>query len=81
VKTAVPSFRAGAGDRDLEERIETLRRELAGLVVRLSNASHQLDDLAEELRSHRQADNVVDLGQRPRRKRGRAPDILGDFLE
>jgi len=52
-----------ARDRNLEARIEALRRELAGLIVTLSNAGQRLEDLADELRSRRQADTVVALGQ------------------
>ena len=71
---------AVAGERDLEARIEALRRELAGLVVTLSNASQQLADLTEELRSRGRARKVITLETHPRRENGR-PDILGDFLE
>jgi hypothetical protein len=69
------------GDRDLEARIEALRRELAGLIVTLSNAGQRLEDLAEELGSRRQADNVVALDRRRRGKGGHHTDILVDFLE
>ena len=55
---------ADVSDRDLEARIEALRRELAGLVVALSTAGRQLDDLTDELRSRRQGDKVVALDQR-----------------
>ena len=72
--------KATAG-HDLEARIEALRRELAGLIVTLSNAGQRLEDLADELRSRRQADKVVALDQRRRGKGGRDPDILVDFLE
>jgi hypothetical protein len=69
------------GDRDLEARIEALRRELAGLIVTLSNAGQRLEDLADELRSHRQMDKVVALDRRRRDKGGHNPDILVDFLK
>jgi hypothetical protein len=80
VTTAVPSFRSDA-DRDLEVRIEALRQEVAGLMVELRNTTQRLEDVAEELGSRRQTDNVVALDQAPRRKRGRDPDLLIDFLE
>ena len=69
------------GDRDLQARIEALRRELAGLIVTLSNAGQRLEDLADELRSRRQADKVVVLDRRRRGKDRDDPDILVDFLE
>ena len=69
------------GDRDLEARIEALRRELAGLIVTLSNAGQRLEHLAEELGSRRQADKVVALDRRRHGKSGHDPDILVDFLE
>ncbi len=69
---------AASADRDLEARIEALRRELAGLVVTLCDAGRQLDDLTDELRSRRQADKVVALDLRRRRN---DPDILADFHE
>jgi hypothetical protein len=69
---------AASADRDLEARIEALRRELAGLVVTLCNAGRRLDDLTDELRSRRQADKVVALDLRRRRN---DPDILADFQE
>jgi uncharacterized membrane protein len=72
---------AATADRDLEARIEALRRELAALIVTLSNAGQRLEDLAEELRSRRQADKVVALDQRRRAKGGHHTDILVDFLE
>jgi hypothetical protein len=68
------------GDRDLAARVEALRRELAALVVALSNAGQRIEDLADELHSRRQADNVVQLDRR-RRGNGRDPDILVDFLD
>jgi hypothetical protein len=43
------------GDRDLEARLEALRRELAALIVTLSNVGRRIEDLADELRSRRQA--------------------------
>ena len=73
-------MRVATGDRDLEARIEALRRELAGLIVTLSNAGQRLEDLADELRSRRQADKVVALDRR-RRKGDPYPDILVNFLE
>ena len=69
------------GDRNVEARIEALRRELAGLIVTLSNAGQRLEDLADELRSRRQADKVVALDQQRRRKNRHHADILIDFLE
>ncbi len=81
VKTALPRFHGDAANCDLEERIEALRRELAGLVVTLSNASQELADIAEELHSRRRANKVVTLDRHPRRERSRHGDILGDFLE
>ena len=69
------------GDRNVEARIEALRRELAGLIVTLSNAGQRLEHLAEELGSRRQADKVVALDRRRRGKGGPHPDILVDFLE
>jgi hypothetical protein len=69
---------AASADRDLEARIEALRRELAELVVTLCNAGRRLDDLTDELRSRRQADKVVALDLRRRRN---DPDILADFQE
>ena len=69
-----------AAELDLDARIEALRRELAGLVVMLSNAGERLEDLADELRSRRQA-KVVALDRRRRDKGGRDPDILVDFLK
>jgi hypothetical protein len=77
----MPSFRADATNCDLEERIEALRRELAGLMVTLSNAGQELADIAEELYSRRQANKVVALNRCQRRERSRHWDILGDFLE
>jgi hypothetical protein len=77
----MPSFHADAADGDLEERIEALRRELAGLVVTLSNASQELADISEELHSRRRANKVVTLHRHSGRERGRDRDILGDFLE
>jgi hypothetical protein len=71
---------AATGDRDLEARIEALRRELAGLIVTLSNAGQRLEVLADELRSRRQADKVVALDLRRRGKGSHDPDILVDFL-
>ena len=64
-------------DCDLKERIEALRRELAGLVVALCKASRQLDDLADEIRSHRQTSKVVPIHQ-CRRDTSPDPDILDD---
>jgi hypothetical protein len=81
VKTAVRSCRPGAADRSLEKRIEALRHELAGLVVTLSKASRQLDDLEDELRSRRQADKVITLAGRRPRKSAADPDILFEFLD
>ena len=78
--TAVPSFHSDA-DRDLEERIEALRQEVTRLMVELRNTTQRLVDVAEELGSQRRTDNVVAFDQAPRRKRGRDPDILLDFLE
>jgi hypothetical protein len=46
------------GDRDLEARLEALRRELAVLIVTLSNVGRRIEDLADELRSRHQAGNV-----------------------
>ena len=59
------------GDRDLEARLEALRRELAALIVTLSNVGRRIEDLADELRSRRQAGNVVALD---RRQRGKSRD-------
>jgi hypothetical protein len=72
---------AAIGDRNLEARIEALRRELAGLIVTLSNAGQRLEHLADELRSRRQADKVVALDRRRHGKGSHDPDILVDFLE
>jgi len=69
------------GSRDLEARIEALRRELAALVVTLSNAGQQLEDLADELRSRRQEDKVVTLDRRRRGRGGHDQDMLVDFME
>jgi hypothetical protein len=80
VTTAVPSFHSGA-DRDLEERIEELRQEVAGLMVELRSTTQRLEDLAEELGSCPRRDNVVELDRGRGRKRRRDPDILLDFLE
>jgi hypothetical protein len=68
-------------NRDLEARVEALRRELAALIVTLSNAGQRLEDLADELRSRRQVDKVVALDRRRHGKGGHDPDILADFLE
>jgi chromosome segregation ATPase len=81
VKTAVPSCRASDADRGLEKRIEELRHQLAGLVVTLSKASRQLNDLEDELRSYRQADKVVTLSGRRPAKGPVDRDILLDFLD
>ena len=72
---------ATSADRDLEARIEAMRRELAGLVVTLHNAGQRLDDLTDELRSRRQADRVVTLVWPRRGRSGHDPDILVDFQE
>jgi hypothetical protein len=69
-----------SGDRDLEARIEALRRELAALVVTLCNLGQRLEDVADELRSRRRADKVVALDRRRREKGRDDPDILVDFL-
>lgn len=71
----------GRGHSGLEDRIETLQREFAALAVALSSASRELADVAEELRSRRQTQNVVPLDRGPRREPGRQSDILGEFLE
>jgi hypothetical protein len=71
----------GVDARDLEARIEALRLELAGLVVTLSKAGQQLEDLTDEVRSRRPADKVVAFDQRQRGKRGQEPDVLVYFLE
>jgi hypothetical protein len=42
--------------RNLEAQVEALRRELAEVIVTLSNASRRIEDLADELRLHRHAD-------------------------
>ena len=47
---------------------------LAGLIVTLSNAGQRLEDLADELRSRRQADKVVALDRRRRGKDRDDPD-------
>jgi hypothetical protein len=73
-------MRLDATERHLEARIEALRRELACLVVALSKAGEQLENLAEDLRSRRHSDNVVTLDQRRRSKRRSEPDIVIDFL-
>ena len=70
-----------SGDRDLEARIEALRRELAALVVTLCNLGQRLEDVADELHSQRRGDNVVALDRRRRGKGGHHTDILVDFLE
>jgi hypothetical protein len=67
------------GDRDLEARVEALRRDLAAAIVTLCNLGQRLEDLTDELRSRRQAGKVIALHRR-RRDTGRDPDILGDFL-
>ena len=56
------------GDRDLEARLEAVRRELAALIVTLSNVGRRIEDLADELRSRGQAGNVVALDRRQRGK-------------
>jgi hypothetical protein len=63
-----------AAELDLDARIEALRRQLAGVVIMLSNAGERLEDLADELRSRRQA-KVVALDRRRRNKGGRDPEI------
>ena len=70
-----------SGNRDLEARVEALRRELATLVVALCNLGQRLEDVADELRSRRQADNVVALDRRRRGKGRDDSDILVSFLE
>jgi chromosome segregation ATPase len=70
-----------AAERDLEARLEALRRELARLVAAIADAGQQLEDLADELRSRRQADKVVALDHRRRRPRSSDSDILVDFFE
>jgi hypothetical protein len=72
---------ADAADRDLEARVEALRRELAAVIATLSNAGRRLEDLAGELHSRRQAQKVVALDRRRRGKGGHGQDILGGFLE
>jgi hypothetical protein len=65
--------------RNLEAQVEALRRELAEVIVTLSNASRRIEGLADELRLHRHADKVVTL-DRPWPSKG-GHDILNDFLE
>jgi hypothetical protein len=73
---------SGASEsHDLEALVEALRRELAALIVTFCNAGQRLEDLADELRSRRQTDNVVALDQRRQGKGGHDPDILVGFLE
>jgi cell division septum initiation protein DivIVA len=72
---------ADATERDLQARVEALRRELAGLTTRLSKAAQRLVDLEDELRSRRHAANVVTLDRRRRGKGGHYGDILADFVE
>jgi hypothetical protein len=62
-------------------RVEALRQEIAALVVTLSGLGHRLEDVADELRSTRQADNVVALDRRRRGKGRDDSDILTDFLK
>jgi hypothetical protein len=69
------------GDRDLEARVEALRRELAALIVTLCGLGQRLEDVADELRSRRRADNVVALDRRRRGKSCDDSDILVSFLE
>ena len=73
--TRVPS------DHGLETRIETLRRELAAVIVTLCNVGQQLEDVADELRSRREAEKVVAFNRGRRGKRRDDPDILVDFLK
>jgi chromosomal replication initiation ATPase DnaA len=61
------------GERDLEARLEALRQELAALIITLSNVGRRIENLADELRSRRQAGNVVALD---RRQRGKSPDAV-----
>jgi hypothetical protein len=75
------SMRRASAGHDLEARVEALRRELAALIVTLCNTGQRLEDLADELRSRRQMDNVVALHRRRHGKGGHGPDILVDFLE
>jgi hypothetical protein len=72
---------SATGDRDLEVRVEALRRELAALVVTLCNLAQRLEDLADELRSRLQANKVVALDRRRRGKGHDERDILVDFLK
>jgi hypothetical protein len=74
-------MRGAPESHDLEALVDALRRELAALVVALCNAGQRLEDLADELRSHRQPDNVVILDLRRHGKGGQDPDILVGFLE
>jgi hypothetical protein len=52
-------MRGASESHDLEAQVKALRRELAALIVTLCNAGQRLEDLADELRSRRQTDNVV----------------------
>jgi hypothetical protein len=70
-----------ASNHDLEAQIDALRRELAAVIVTLSNLGQRLENLVDELQSRRQADKVVALNQRRRNKGRDDPDILVDFLK
>ena len=74
-------MRRASADHDLESRVESLRRELTALIVTLCNIGQRLEDLADELRSRRQMDNVVALDRPRHGKGGQDPDILVGFLE
>jgi hypothetical protein len=74
-------MRGASESHDLEAQVKALRRELAALIVTLCNAGQRLEDLADELRSRRQTDNVVILDRRRHGKGGQDPDILVGFLE
>jgi hypothetical protein len=69
------------GERDVEGRVEAIRRELAAHVVTLCNLGQRLEDLADELRSRLQANKVIALDRRWRGKGHEDRDILVDFLK
>lgn len=69
------------GERDVEARVEAIRRELPAHVVTLCNLGQRLEDRADELRSRLQANKVIALDRRWRGKGHEDRDILVDFLK
>ena len=74
-------MRAVSGERDIDGRAEALRQELVELIVTLSKVGELLEELADELRSRRQLDNVIAFDLPPSRRSRHVADLLLDFLE